>query len=297
MDTSKAVQKHTKSGEVSASADVARRMAIARNLASEERDMDTGLPEWARRSNPIIRRQLGIHWRVFLPQVRPIIKWMLPQIAVILLTLQFEGLIAALMLLSLSTVFMLPFGFYLYLRALQDITNDSVVAMTQEFQDDSFDLLRITPFSLIEIMLAKMSGAVWRRMDDLDTVLSIALFTTLPVLTFLYVVAWAPDVYPGYSQLLIITGMVASLVRLPLEMFMVSALGIMNGTLIRWRSPAVTATLVLTFFYFVLLNMPRLLELSLGWQIVVDIVLPLVMPVVIATTAILIAVRFIEKRD
>lgn len=291
MDTTKPLHNQ------STSQDVARRMEIARNLASEERDMDTGLPEWARRSNPIIRRQLGIHWRVFLPQVGPIAKWLLPQIAVVLLTLRFTGLFTPLMLLSLSTAFLLPYGFYLYVRALRDTINDSVESMTSEFANNSFDLLRITPFSLIEIMLSKMSGAVWRRMDDLDTILSLVLFTTLPVVAFLQVIAWPPDVYQGYPQLTIILGLITSLVRLPLEIFMVSALGIMNGTAIRWRSPAVTATMGLTFFYFLLINMPRLLDLSLGGQIVVEVVLPIVMPLVITTIAILIAARFIESRD
>ncbi len=289
MDTSKVVESQATTG------DVARRMKIARSLSTVSRDMDEGMPEWMRRSNPIIRRQLGIHWRVFLPQIGPIVKWVGLQAIIILLTIPFPDLFSPLMLLALSTAFMLPFGFWLYVQTLNNIANDAVKSMSQEFESKTFDLLRVTPQPLFSIVLAKAMAAIWRRMDDLDAVISIALFTSLPVITFFNVIKWPPDVYPGVSQGLIVVGLVVSLLRLPLEMFMVSAIGIMNGTSVRWQSPATTATLVVTFFYFLLLNLPRLIALPLSLQILVEIVLPLSLPLIIGSACLMIAIRIINS--
>ncbi|PJF25046.1 MAG: hypothetical protein CUN53_14755, partial [Phototrophicales bacterium] len=53
--------------------------AIVRLIVTRQESMDRGLPEWARRSNPVVRRHLGAYWKTIVPDARQIGRWLLVQ--------------------------------------------------------------------------------------------------------------------------------------------------------------------------------------------------------------------------
>jgi hypothetical protein len=74
---------------------------------------------------------------------------------------------------------------------------------------------------------------------------------------------------------------------------MVAALGVMMGSMTRLRNTAFSATATLVFFYFLLLNLARFLDLSWQMQLLVDAILPVVLPILISSGAIFLACRAI----
>lgn len=268
---------------------------IARRIAHEIPDIDQGLPLWARRTNPIVRRQLGMYWRVFPPQVGPIAKWTGILSLVVLATIPYPLLFVIILTFLLAAMAMLPYAFYTYTAALAQIINDSVSSLVNEYKNDTMTLLRTTPLSTDEIVLSKISAAVWRRMDELDQVLSFALALGMPAIMMFYLGIWPPNEVPVVAQVLTIVTFAASLVRLPLEMFMVATLGAMMGAATHTRSSAFLGTAVMVFFYFLLLNLARLLSLPWTLQLVVDAVLPVVLPIVITWLALRLTLHLVTR--
>jgi len=257
-------------------------------------DIDRTLPIWARRTNPIIRRQLGAHWRVFPPQVEPLIKWVVFQIALMLLTIPYSFLFLLILTAIVAAGVLLPYALYLYVRILANIINDVTSAMVAEYENDTLTLLRVAPFSALEIILSKMTAAIWRRADDLEQVLGLTVALTLPVVAAIYLPQWPPTEYPWVAQILSISALLTSLLRLPLEMFMVSGIAAMMSAATHNRSTAFLGTGVLVFFYFLLLNLPRLLSHALAVQFVLEIVLPLVLPLIFGLGALWATLRMVE---
>ncbi len=254
---------------------------VARRLRTEIPKLDENLPVWARRSNPIIRRQLGIYWRVFIPQLDFLSRWYLYQAVIILLTAQFDFLFAPVLMLVLASFMLLPIAFYMYAKMLSEIVVDSVTAITDEFKNETLMLLRVTPFSAQHIILSKVAGAFWRQMESLDGVLTMALFLGTPVIVFQQVLAYSPEDHFLLPQTISVAVMLVSLVRLPLEMFMIGMIGMVSGTATRNRSMGIIVASVFTFFYFLLLNLPRLVDLPLILYLLVEVVLPLMLPIYI----------------
>jgi hypothetical protein len=101
------------------------------------------------------------------------------------------------------------------------------------------------------------------------------------MIALLQVAHWPPEQYPYISELMTIALIFTSLLRLPLELFMIAMVSMTVSVTARLRTPAMLASGVLVFFYFLLLNLPRTAQLSLVAQIMVEIVLPLTLPIVI----------------
>lgn len=261
---------------------------LKQQIFSRPTTLDENLPEWARRSNPIIRRQLGIYWRVFVPQVDFLARWFAYQAGLLVVTIQFDFLFAPVLMMVLASALLLPIAFWIYAQIVQQVIVDSVVSITQEFKNDTLTLLRATPFTVPHIVLSKVAGAFWRQMEALDGLLSLALFLGTPVILFLQVVRYPPDLYTPAPQLLTIALLAVSLIRLPLEIFMIGAVGIAAGTAGRTRSTGIILTSTLVFFYFLLLNLPRLLALPLPLHVLVEIALPVALPPLIT----LVCIRF-----
>ncbi len=253
------------------------------NIVSQTNSIDDQLPGWARRSNPIIRRQLGMYWRVMTPEIDVMIRALLIQGGVMLATIYFPPLLTPLLMMVLASVLILPIAFTMYVQLIANVVDDSVSAITQEFQNETLMLLRVTPITLREIVLSKVMASFWRRMETLDNVLMLAVYLGMPAVLLTQILTFPPDKFPVTSQLLVIGIMVVSVIRIPLEIFMIGMLGTMIGTATRLRTPAVIATGVIVFFYFLLLNLPRLLGLPLGLHIIVEMVLPIVIPLLIIT--------------
>jgi hypothetical protein len=269
--------------------------AIARRIAHEVPDIDTSFPHWARRTNPIVRRQLGMHWRTFPPQMGPLLKWFVGVSVAVLLTIPYSYLFLFILTILLAGMVLLPYAFYVYVRALAAIIADTSTAVASEFQNSTLTLLRTTPFSAMEILLSKVSAAVWRRMDELDQVLTFSAALGMPAILLFYLTYWPPTDYPGIPQIMAIINYAVALIRLPLEMFMVGSLAAMMGAATRMRSSAITSTAVLMFFYVLLLNLARYLDVSWPIQVIIDSVLPVVLPITISYAALHAAFYFITR--
>jgi hypothetical protein len=273
----------------------ARTIEVARRIAHENPNIDESLPFWARRSNPIVRRELGIYWRVVPPQVGPMMKWTAVQAILMLLTIAYPVLLIVILTLLLAAMLLLPVGLYIYIKALGEIIHTASASMADEYKNDTMTLLRTTPYTVKDIVLSKISAAVWRRMDELDQVMTIALGLSVPALAIIYLSLYPPESGLAYAQILTVVGLVASLVRLPLEMFMVSSLGVMMGSAVKLRTSAFVSTAGLAFFYFLLINLLRLVPMAWWLHLIVDSVLPVALPLIISYGAIKATIRLIKQ--
>lgn len=257
--------------------------------------IDGNLPPWARRTNPIVRRHLGQFWRVMPLQVRPYVQWYLIQAVVVLLTIPFDFLFMLILPLTLISLAIIPFALLFYGRTLYDLANDSSQAMVAEIENATMPILRMTMLDTREILLSKAAGSLWRQSDPLSLLLTVATFTQLPTIMLLYVNAYSVDDYGILAQVMVLIVFAVSIIRLPLEMFMVTSLGQYIGLTTRGRGTAAASTLSLVIFYFVLLNVPRMFTVAPVVDIVLNIVLPLMLPIIIAFYVIKLTRKEIEN--
>jgi hypothetical protein len=254
---------------------------LIRKMSNDMPALDTRLPAWARRSNPIVRRHLGVYVKTIPPQLDTLLNLYLIQSAIILLSVPFPFIFNVTLPLITVAILLLPASFFLYAQMLFIIIDHAAILMLKEFRDDTITLLRTTPMSPQQIILGKIASALWRRVDDLSLILlSAALFSVPPIILEIAQL-WPPDKNPYLTQFGIIIVFGASLLRLLLEPFMVAALGVLVGAAVPVRSSALTAGVLLIIFYFLLINLPRLLPLSYPMRIFIEGVLPVALPLLI----------------
>ncbi len=168
--------------------------------------------------------------------------------------------------------------------------------MTNELQNDTLNVLRTTPYDLWEIIASKAAAAMWRQIEDLGLLmLGVALLST-PLLISYYGTMWPLDQNPVLSRVAIIVGLGVSIIRMLLEPFMVAMIGILMGTALRTRSAGTSGTLIVGAFYFLCLNLVRLVHMSWPLRFVVDFVLPLALPVLIMGLVIWLT-RYLVERE
>lgn len=242
------------------------------------------VPYWARSSNPIVRRHLGLGWRTLPPELLPIIKgvgvW-----GVILLI----GLAVPFVLDMISTVFLaslltIPFVTLLYGHILLTISIRAVGTMQQEISNNTFQLLRATPMSLEQIFLGKVAAAIWQRMDDLVVVAYGVMLLGLPIMLINYAHLWPMDTQPLAAFVMMMLALVVSLLRLIIEPLMFGMLAVFIGLVVPTRGLSVTSTVVIGGFYILLINLARLIPGLMQDPLAVillDFVIPLLLPVVI----------------
>jgi len=274
---------------------ITRTQMMARRIARENPDIDSALPFWARRNNPIVRRQLGMYWRVFPPQIRPIVKWTLIQSVVVLATIQYPLLFIIILTFLLAALMLLPYAFFLYVKTLGQIIDDAATAMVDEFKNETMTLLRTTPLSTMEILLSKIAASVWRRIDEMDQVLYFGLALGMPPIVMFYLGIWPPDESPILAQFMTVIMFISTLVRIPLEMIMAASVAASIGIATRVRSSAFLATAIFLFFYFLILNLMRLLSLNPLTQMFVDSILPIILPILLTWGSIRLSIHLITR--
>lgn len=257
--------------------------------------IDWQLPEWARRSNPIVRRHLGVYAKTLPPQARPLFKLFLVQAILVLLTVPFPFIFNVTLPLITVSILLLPIAFYFYAQVIIAIANDAATTMLKELSNNTLNLLRTTPLSSRQILLGKIAAAIWRRAEDLNLLLVSAALFGLPAIVMLMANEWSPEQYVYTSQIGIVLVFGASILRLALEPFMIATLGVLIGAMVPVRSSALVATLLLTFFYFLFINLLRLLPLSLFTHVIVEAVLPVVLPLLIIWGALNMAARVMAR--
>ena len=257
--------------------------------------LDRRLPHWARRSNPLVRRHLGIHWKMLPLESGVLARILLIQGALLALSLLVPLLLPLIFMLLPVALVLLPVVFALYARLLLRIGFFTVRLVVEEQRDNTMTLLRITPMSLRQILYSKAAAGVWRQVEDLGLVIMSASLLTLPVIGLLYAQYWAFEENTLVSRLTLMLGLLSSLLRLMLEPLMIAALALATGALVPVRIHANIALGGLFFFYFLLLNMPRLLELPPALRILLEFALPLALPVLIALGALQLAQRLLTR--
>ena len=240
--------------------------------------IDRRLPFWARRSNPIVRRHLGIHWKVLPLESDLLIRLLLIQMAVIVVSIPLPILLPLLFTILPVSLVILPFVLFSYGQLLLRVGSFTIRMIVDEQHNNTLALLRATPFSLRHILYSKAAAGVWRQVEDLGLIILGTAALTLPVIGLQYAAYWPLEEANVISRVALILGVGTSVARLFLEPAMIAACAIAIGTIIPSRTPALISLAGLGFFYFLFLNLLRLLPMTPEMRIVVEFVLPVILP-------------------
>ncbi len=259
--------------------------------------IDQNLPAWARRSNPLVRRELGVYWRVMPPQLDLPLRAFLVQAVLVLLTIPIPFVMTLILPLVLVSFTALPVALYWYARLLYDLAGDAARSMSSEVENHTLGLLMTTPMSNRQLLLSKLAGALWKQSEPFSLILAAASLTQMPVLFILYANYFPAREFDFTAQILSIIMLALTLIRLPLEMFAVGAMGQWVGLNTIGRGAAQATSLGLIGFYFALLNLPRLFMLDPFWRILIDGVLPVGVAVAVGWWALRQSIQRLQTGD
>ena len=227
----------------------------------ERSPMDT-LPYWARATNPIVRRHLGLYWRTLPPEFEPIFYicgfWALMLLAGIVFPFVTDLATTVIVV----SVLVVPVGIIFYLRALCSIAANSAAAMADEIRNNTMQLLMSTPMSLEQIFLGKVASAIWRKMDDLILIVQGAAIFGPPLIIMHYAGLFPLRESGPVTYILIIIMSFTALIRLVLEPLMFGMVGVGIGAFVPFRAIAMTSSVAWVAFYFLLINMLQQLNLQ-----------------------------------
>jgi hypothetical protein len=257
--------------------------------------LDRHLPEWARRAHPVVRRQLGIFWRAITPDLLIPARLYVIQVAFVIITFVIPGLFNLLLPVVTVPVVLLPAVIYFYIETLVRIGAEAAASVADARASGRLELLRTTPLTLRDILSAHGAAAIWRQIEMLEVLLIGAALLSLPLVILQHVNLYPPLVYPIAVRFLMITGFAASLLRVLVEPLMIAAIGVLMGASTQARIPSMLATVALGIAYVVLINLPRLLPLDPAARFIVEMILPLVLPLLITWGALRLATWRIEK--
>jgi ABC-type Na+ efflux pump permease subunit len=255
--------------------------AIVRIIENQRGQLDRNLPEWARRSNPIVRRHLGTYWKTIAPDVTQVFRWLWLQAGFIVLSFIFPALLTLIMPAVTVSLVLLPIAAVMYVQALFGVGTLAAESVVAEKRNGTLDTLRATPRPLHQILLSKMAAAVWRQVEDLNIILLAVALLSLPVLVIQYGLLFSAVDEPYVVGIVTVVGLCVAVLRVMLEPIMVGALGILMGTVNPNRVTAVGSTALLAVGYYIVINLPRLIEIGWFGRILLDMVVPLALPVMI----------------
>lgn len=267
------------------------RDALVRAFVNDLYQIDSGLPAWARRHNPIVKRHLGLYWRIMPPQFESVLRWFVLESAVILLTIPIPFLFTVLLPLVLASLTVLPGALVYYGRILYDLAADASRQMVAEVENHTLPLLLATPIPTRRILLSKMAGALWKQSEPFGLLMAIASISQVPTLFLLYANMYPPQDYGASAQFVTVAAFAASLIRLPCEMLMTAALGVFAGSVMRGKGAAAATTLSALGFYFLLINMLRLIPAEPIPRLLIDGLLPVVIPPILAWALLILTER------
>lgn len=267
----------------------------ARILNPEAREMDRALPEWARRTNPIVKRQLGMYWKLMPVNGPRIARLFALQVVLILTSIWLPFLFTVLMPLAIISLITLPLAFGLFAYVVLQIGMAAAVSMADENRCDSLDLLRVCPRPLNEILYSKSAAAVWRQIENLGLVLVAATFTGLPVLVILYDRWFSAFDQPVLSRTMVALSLGSSILRVVLESAMAATIGLAVGAGMRRRVPANVTTILLLVAYFAFINLIRLPAWGIEMRMMVEIFIPTILPLLLIPACIRLAIWQIER--
>ncbi len=257
-------------------------------------EADLRLPLWARRAHPMVTRHLR-NFRTITPEYETLLRIYLLQCGLVLLTLVWPFAYSLIIPLIVAAIFLLPAMGFFYIRSIAHIAHDSSDAMAAEVRNSTLPLMRATPYTAFQVVAAKAAAAMWRQIDIIGLgMLATALFS-LPLVLLRVVNIMPIDEYPYVAQGAMMVGFGVAILRVLLEPFMIACIGVCVGAAVPYRTTAVAWTLVLAGFYFALINVAQLLAKSPETWILLDVLLPIVAPLLISAGALLAAKWLIER--
>ena len=244
-------------------------------------EIDTNLPVWARRTNPIVRRELGSYWKTLTPDMMLVLRVYLLQIGLILLSFVFPVLFILLMPTVTVTLVLLPVGVVLYAQILYGIGAASAASVVKERSNATLDLLLIIPQSVLSTILSKVSAAIWRQTENLSLIIMGTALASLPLMIIQYDIYLSFNTHPVLMRVGLALGLGMAILRVLIEPIMIGALGAAVGAAIPARIPAIVTTTVLGGAYFLLINLVRFAQLDEMGHLFVEILLPVALPLLI----------------
>lgn len=276
---------------------------------TDYQDMQERLPYWARSTNPIVRRHLGLYWRTVPPEIDPFVTIFTTWTIVMMAGLIMPWLFSLIMISFLASIMILPFVLGYYVYNLVNISVEAARHMQQEFANDTFELLQATPMSLIQIFLGKVAAAMWRRMDDLIMIAQLAFAFSPPILFTLYAPLGTGIGYGGVlPPVMALVGMLVILFRTFAEPLMLGVISVFIGIVVPGRGRSISSAVVLGVFYFLLLNLLSNLPAVRGMEtsrdfippsvpliVLTDFVLPVVLPILISVSLLKLSVYLVTR--
>ncbi len=228
----------------------------------DDRPPMESLPYWARATNPIVRRHLGLYWRTLPPEIEPILYISGFWIALLLLGIVVPFVTDLATTLIVVSVLAIPCSILFYLRSLFSIAANSAAAMSDEIRNNTMSLLMSTPMSVDQIFLGKVAASIWRQMDNLILIVQAAAVFGPPLIIMHYAGIFPLRDSGALTYLLVIAFTITSLLRLIIEPLMFGMIGVAIGAFVPFRSTAMTASVAMVGFYFLLMYMLQQLDLQ-----------------------------------
>jgi hypothetical protein len=244
-------------------------------------EIDTNLPIWARRTNPIVRRDLGSYWKTLTPDMGLVLRVYLIQVGLILFSFVFPVLFILLMPTVTVTLVLLPVGLVLYAQILYGIGAASATSVVKERSNDTLDLLLIIPHSALHTIFSKVAAAMWRQTENLSLIIMGTAMASLPLMIIQYDIYLSFSAHPILMRVGLALGLGMAILRVLIEPVMIGALGAVVGAAIPARVPAIVMTTVLGAAYFILINLVRFAPQDQYTRLFVEIVLPVALPLLI----------------
>jgi hypothetical protein len=259
--------------------------ASARIKQTFNSEIDTNLPEWARRTNPVVRRDLGSYWKTLTPDLMLVLRVYLIQVGLIALSFPFPLLFILLMPTVTVTLVLLPIGLVVYGQILYRIGTAAAASVVKERSNSTRDLLLMIPQPARDTMLSKVAAAVWRQTENLSLVIVGTALASLPLLIIQYDMFLSVEDNPIITRVGLTFALGMSILRVMIEPLMVGALGTLIGAAIPSRISAMVTTAIITAAYFLLINLARFAQLDDAGRLLVEIVLPIALPLLITLLA------------
>ena len=256
--------------------------------------IDAGLPPWARRTHPIVRRELGIYWKTLPLELALWTRLLLFQAGVIVLAIPFPILYSFIMPVVTVSILLMPIVFLAYAQALLNILTFAAGSILDERHNKTLPLLMVTPLTLDNVLFSKLAAAIWRQHDNLGLVMMSHVLLSLPLIVLQNASYYTRSGDTWLTALAIILSLAVGLARLFVEPVMVGSLGLMLGATTSPRIVAVIAAGGLAGMYFLMINLMRLLVLPTPWRLALEMGLPLVVPVLVSAAALAATARILR---
>lgn len=268
---------------------------VQRILKPSAHEIDRRLPEWARRSNPIVRRQLGVFWKLMTIDFDLIARFYLFNALAVGMSLLVPFLFMLLMPAAVISVVILPALLVVYALALGRTASSAAASMSDERRNGSLDLLLVCPRPLREVLYSKAAAAIWRQIENYGLTISGVAALSLPVLVIQYDWLFSSTEQPLMMRAALLLGLAAAIIRIPLEVALMASVGVAVGSFTRYRIAAMLGAVLLGAAYFGFINVARMLTTEPLLRLLLDTVLPVAAPIPLILLAFRVAARRLES--